>query len=236
MSREGVVEESVANRARPGARTELFWAVERSERYRVCAELATLAGRVVIVARSVADASLIANELSRHGVPAASLENRDFGADYIRAQIVTDETLIKCDRSAAVCVVHFDPAGGPRRYRRRIDLLATKRALVVTFVVPERLDGVGILLASLHRPAELGPVEMAVARRALIIATNVLDDDESAPHPSAATRLTLLKERLRIGVRMRQGLAGVGRRIRHLMPGSSQSRSESTVHRDQRAS
>jgi hypothetical protein len=161
---------SVGNRIKRQGRTEVFWAVDRVDRYRLCAELVQVAGHVVIVCRSQADASRVAGELSRHGVPAASVEHRDFAASRIRAQVVTDETALTCNRNEAVCVIQFDPAGGPRRYRRRLDLLATRRAFVATLVVPEREADTRELLRHLDLPDVISGADLAVARRAIELA------------------------------------------------------------------
>lgn len=160
----------VGNRPKRTARTELAWAVERAARIRLCAELVQAAGRVVIVCRRPADATRLAGELSRHGVPAAAVEHRDFSAPHIRAQVVTDETALGCSRNAARCVIHYDPAAGVRRHRRRVDLLAAPEALVVTFVVPERLAEARILLADLDRSDVLTGPDLAGAREALAAA------------------------------------------------------------------
>jgi hypothetical protein len=171
---------SVGNRIKRQGRTEAFWAVDRVDRYRLCAELVQVAGHVVIVCRSQADASRVAGELSRHGVPAASVEHRDFAAARIRAQVVTDETALTCKRNEAVCVIQFDPAGGPRRYRRRLDLLATRRAFVVTLVVPEREADTRELLRHLDLPDVISGADLAVARRALELAHAGVAEAEAA--------------------------------------------------------
>ena len=158
---------SVGHRTKRQGRTEAFWAVERLERYRLCAELMQVAGHLVIVCRSQADAARVASELSRHGVPAASVDHRDFAQPHVRAQVVTDETALMCVRNAATCLVQFDPAAGPRRYRRRIDLLAAPQAFVVTFVVPERTSDTRVLLDNLDMRDVIAGADMAVARRAL---------------------------------------------------------------------
>jgi hypothetical protein len=176
---------SRSSRSKRIGRSELFWAVDRADRYRMSAELVQLAGHVVVVCRSQADASRVAGELSRHGVPTASVEHRDFDAPHIRAQVVTDETALSCTRNGARCVVHFDPAAGPRRYRRRLDLLATPHALTVTFVVPERAGQARLLLANLDLPDVVAGADLAVARRALAIA-----ETEDAAAVRAATERT----------------------------------------------
>jgi hypothetical protein len=169
-----------SNRSRRAGRSEVFWAVDRADRYRMCAELVQLAGHVVVVCRSQADASRVAGELSRHGVPTASVEHRDFDAPHIRAQVVTDETALSCARNGARCVVSFDPAAGPRRYRRRLDLLATPHALVVTFVVPDRAAEARLLLANLDLPDVVAGADLAVARRALAVAEHTAAESTAA--------------------------------------------------------
>ena len=161
---------SVGHRTKKQGRTEAFWAVERVERYRLCAELVQVAGHLVIVCRSQADAARVASELSRHGVPAASVDHRDFAQPHVRAQVVTDETALMCARNGAACLVQFDPAAGPRRYRRRIDLLAAAQAFVVTFVVPERSGETRVLLDDLDLHDVIAGADLAVARRALALA------------------------------------------------------------------
>lgn len=165
---------TLGSKPRRAVRTDLFWSVGRGDRYRLCASLVQLAGQVVIVTRTALDATRVAGELSRHGVPAASVDHRDFDAPYIRARVVTDETLVACARHGVRCVVQFDPAGGPRRYRRRVDLLTTPAAIVVTFVVPEREAEARVLLADLDLPDVLTGPELAVASRALTAAAEVV--------------------------------------------------------------
>jgi hypothetical protein len=228
---------SVGNRTKRQGRTEVFWAVDRVDRYRLCAELVQLAGHVVIVSRSQPDASRVAGELSRHGVPAASVEHRDFAEPHIRAQVVTDETALTCARNGALCVIQFDPAGGPRRYRRRLDLLATQRALVATLVVPERSAETHELLGHLGLPDVISGADLGVARRALELAQ---PDDTSSGSPGAdpSAERPLLA---RLTGRARDAFVAAGRVV--LGRGdefATQLRStrgdESAVHRDQRAS
>ncbi len=222
---------TVGTRPKRPARTELFWAVDRVDRLRLCAELVQAAGRVVIVCRSQSDASRLAGELSRLGVPAASIEHRDFGAPRVRAQVVTDESTIGCARNGAACVIQFDPALTARRHRRRIELLATPRALVVSLVVPERVGDARVLLADLDLPDVLGGPDLAVARRALLVAQN------AAP-AAPASRPSPLTGALE---RVRGALGAAGRAMRAHLPGrrasgGSARGGQATVHRDQRAS
>lgn len=228
---------SVGNRTKRQGRTEVFWAVDRVDRYRLCAELVQLAGRVVIVCRSQADASRVAGELSRHGVPAASIEHRDFAAPRIRAQVVTDETALTCARNGAVCVIQFDPAGGPRRYRRRLDLLASHRALVVSFVVPERADETRELLSHLDLPDVIAGVDLPVARRALEFAHAQAEPSYDGASDGVAAKGVL--SRLTDHARDAFGVAGRLVRGRSEEPGpqlQSARVDESAVDRDQRAS
>ncbi len=231
---------SVGSKPKRPARTELFWAVDRVDRYRLCAELVQAAGRVVIVCRNQSDASRVASELSRHGVPAASVEHRDFAAPRVRAQVVTDETALSCARNGSVCVVQFDPAVTARRHRRRIDLLAAPRSVVVTFVVPERVGDARVLLADLGLPDVLSNVDLAVARRALLVAQNAEpaaaappDDDRSSGLRASVARAT---------AQARDALAAAVRSVRDHLPRLSGGTSgsargdQAAVHRDQRAS
>ncbi len=231
---------TVGNKPKRPARTELFWAVDRVDRYRLCAELVQAAGRVVIVCRAQADATRVASELSRHGVPAASVEHRDFAAPRVRAQVVTDETALSCTRNASVCVVQFDPAVTARRHRRRIDLLAAPRSVVVTFVVPERVGDARVLLADLGLPDVLSGVDLAVARRALLVAQNADPAPAPAPddHPPSGFRSSLE----RLSTQAREALTAALGAVREKLPlrsgrGSGSARGDqAAVHRDQRAS
>lgn len=228
---------TVGTRPKRPARTELFWAVDRVDRLRLCAELVQAAGRVVIVCRSQSDASRLAGELSRLGVPAASIEHRDFGAPRVRAQVVTDESVTGCARNGAACVIQFDPALTARRHRRRIELLATPRALVVSLVVPERVGDARVLLADLDLPDVLGGPDLAVARRALLVAQNAASAAPAAP-ASPASRRSPLTGALE---RVRGALGAAGRAMREHLPGrrasgGSARGGQATVHRDQRAS
>ena len=243
---------AVGSKSKRQGRTEVFWAVGRVDRYRICAELVQLAGHVVVVCRSQADAARVADELSRHGVPAASIEHRDFAAPHIRAQVVTDETALSCTRNGARCVIQFDPASGPRRYRRRVDLLAAPRAVVVTLVVPEHSKEALVLLADLDLPEVIGGADLAVACRAIAAAR---DDetshakasgtaDRSAPHHVLAPLgvlarvtggvLARVTDRARRAVRVVVGL--VRDREHGTTVRASASGDETAFHGDQRAS
>ena len=231
---------SLGNRTKRPGRTEVFWAVERVDRYRLCAELVQVAGRVVIVCRSQADASRVAGELSLHGVPAASVEHRDFAAPRIRARVVTDETALSCDRNEAVCVIQFDPASGPRRYRRRLDLLASPRALVVTLVVPDRAGDARELLNHLDLPDVITGADLAVARRALEIA-HAEAEAEPAHDSGAVDGVSAKRVLSRFTGHARDALGVAGRLVRRRGDVlGAQMRStrgdETTIHRDQRAS
>ena len=96
--------------------------------------------------------------------PAATVDHRDFSSSRVRARVVTDDTALSCGRDSTTCVIQFDPASTARRYRRRLDLVATDHATVVSFVVPEREDEARRLLRSLDAPELLtGPDVPAVA-------------------------------------------------------------------------
>lgn len=220
---------SFGSKPRRPLHADLFWSTGRSDRYRVCASLVQLAGRVVILTRTALDATRVAGELSRHGVPAASVDHRDFDAAYIRAQVVTDETLVSCARGAARCIVQFDPAGGPRRYRRRVEVLAAPGAAVVTLVVPDREGEARTLLADLDLPDVITGVELAVAERALELAA------ASAPAAPPAGR-----SRSTVGAvvgQVRRSVFGAGARVAQL-PGAvlgSARGDETPFHGEQRA-
>lgn len=243
---------AVGSKSKRQGRTEVFWAVGRVDRYRICAELVQLAGHVVVVCRSQADAARVADELSRHGVPAASIEHRDFAAPHIRAQVVTDETALSCTRNGARCVIQFDPASGPRRYRRRVDLLAAPRAVVVTLVVPEHSKEALVLLADLDLPEVIGGVDLAVACRAIAAARD--DETSHAKASGTADRSAPRRVLAPLGVlarvtggvltrvidRARRVVRAVVARVRDREHGTtvraSASGDETAFHGDQRAS
>jgi superfamily II DNA/RNA helicase len=158
---------SAVSRLRRPVRSDVFWSIARGERVRLTGELVSAAGRAVVFCRSAADATRVAGELSRHGVPAAAVEQRDFRSSRIRALVVTDETALSCPRNAAWCVIQFDPASTPRRYRRRLDLVAAPGAMVVSLVVPERRLDADRLLERLDADG-VTPPDVAGIRPALI--------------------------------------------------------------------
>lgn len=237
---------SVGSKTKRPARTDLFWAVERVDRYRLCAALVQAAGRVVIVCRTQADAARVAGELSRHGVPAASVEHRDFSAPQVRAQVVTDETALSCVRNGASCVIQFDPATTARRHKRRVELLATSRAVVVTLVVPERVVEARLLLADLGLPDVIGGVDLAVARRALLIAQNTepaasaVDTADIAGPGDHGSGVRVVVGRA--AERARSVVGAAVRTVRDRLPRmgvplpASAGADQPAVHRDQRAS
>ena len=131
--------------------------------------------------RTPVEASRVASDLSRAGMPAASVGQRDFGARWIRAQVVTDETLDAC-RPGADGVLQLDPAGSPRRHRRRVEAGAAT-ALIVTLVVPEHVGEATRLCERLGHGARLRPADLAEAR-SLVQATRA--ERVSAPVTLAA--------------------------------------------------
>jgi hypothetical protein len=224
----GDVALSVVTRFRRPARTEFFWAVGRGERLRLCAELVSAAGRAVIFCRTGPDAIRVASELSRIGVPAATVDHRDFSSSRVRARVVTDDTALSCGRDSTSCVIQFDPATTARRYRRRLDMVASEHATVVSFVVPEREDEARRLLRSLDAPelltgADVPAVADALASAPVELAPVPEDDVEPAVdgHSLAKAKLVLgaafdavkhvPHQASRVGGRVASGVKGLSR-------------------------
>lgn len=155
---------SAVSRARRTSASDVFWSVERADRVRLVAELVSVASPTIVFTRSSADATRIAGELSRHGVPAAAIEQRDFNADRVRARVVTDDSGFTSPAGSAQLLVHFDPATNPRRYRRRFEQVANPAAIVVTLVVPERIDETTQLLTRLDGGGEITSPDVGVIR------------------------------------------------------------------------
>ncbi|MEO8697835.1 MAG: hypothetical protein ABI658_30330 [Acidimicrobiales bacterium] len=155
---------SAVSRARRTSSSDVFWSVERADRVRLVAELVSVASPTVVFTRSSADATRIAGELSRHGVPAAAVEQRDFNADRVRARVVTDDSGFTCPANSAQLLVHFDPATNARRYRRRFEQVANPSAIVVTLVVPERIDETTQLLTRLDGGGAITSPDVSVIR------------------------------------------------------------------------
>ena len=143
---------------------DLFWSIERADRVRVLAELVSLSSPAVVFTRSDADARRLAGELSRHGVPAAAADQRDFASTSLRARVLTDETAAYGSANRAPLLVHFDPALNVRRYRRRHEQVGTPESTVVTMVVPERRDEASRLLARLDANAAIVPADVETVR------------------------------------------------------------------------
>jgi hypothetical protein len=155
---------SAVSRARRTSASDVFWSVERADRVRLVAELVSVASPTIVFTRSSADATRVAGELSRHGVPAAAIEQRDFNADRVRARVVTDDSGFTCPAGRAQLLVNFDPATNPRRYRRRFEQVANPAAIVVTLVVPERLDETAQLLTRLDGAGTITSPDVSVIR------------------------------------------------------------------------
>jgi hypothetical protein len=155
---------SAVSRTRRTTASDVFWSVERADRVRLVAELVSMASPTVVFTRSAADATRVAGELSRHGVPAAAVEQRDFNADRVRARVVTDDASFTCPANRAQLLVHFDPATNPRRYRRRFEQVANPAAIVVTLVVPERIDETTELLNRLDGGGEITAPDVGAIR------------------------------------------------------------------------
>jgi hypothetical protein len=185
---------------------------------RLCAELVNIAGRAVVFCRTMPDAIRVAGELSRIGVPAASVDHRDFGSSRLRARVVTDETALSCERASTGCVIQFDPASSARRYRRRNDLVANAGATVVSFVVPEREPEARRLLAALDLPDVLTAPDVPAARQAMLDGGHAADDNGAnavtglGHSPIAAARRALVAAPHRAA----QAGRAVGRRARGL--------------------
>jgi superfamily II DNA/RNA helicase len=226
----GDVALSVVTKFKRPARTELFWAVGRGERLRLSAELVSLAGRAVVFCRNVPEAIRVASDLSRLGVPAASVEHRDFSSSRVRARVVTDETALSVGRDSTACIIQFDPALTSRRYRRRVDLVATTGATVVSFVVPEREGEMRRLLRSLDLPDVLTGPDMPAVADALREPPVTVDASEHGDGEGDSSRARQALAAARSVARQvprgasRAGLA-VGRgvqRIRHRHPDGSE--------------
>ena len=155
---------SAVSRARRTSSSDVFWSVERADRVRLVAELVSVASPTVVFTRSSADATRVAGELSRHGVPAAAIEQRDFNADRVRARVVTDDSGFTSPAGSAQLLVHFDPATNARRYRRRFEQVANPDAIVVTLVVPERIDETTQLLTRLDGGGAITSPDVSVIR------------------------------------------------------------------------
>ena len=155
---------SAVSRSRRTSASDVFWSVERADRVRIVAELVSVASPTVVFTRSSADATRVAGELSRHGVPAAAIEQRDFNADRVRARVVTDDVGFTFPAGSAQLLVHFDPATNPRRYRRRFEQVANPEAIVVTLVVPERIDETTQLLTRLDGGGAITSPDVGVIR------------------------------------------------------------------------
>jgi len=61
-------------------------------------------------------------------------------------------------------LVHFDPATNARRYRRRFEQVANPAAIVVTLVVPERIDETTQLLTRLDGAGAITTPDVGVIR------------------------------------------------------------------------
>ena len=155
---------SAVSRTRRTSASDVFWSVERADRVRLVAELVSVASPTVVFTRSAADATRVAGELSRHGVPAAAIEQRDFHADRVRARVVTDDSGFNSPAGSAQLLVHFDPAASARRYRRRFEQVANPSAIVVTLVVPERVDETTQLLTRLDGGGAITSPDVGVIR------------------------------------------------------------------------
>jgi hypothetical protein len=192
---------SAMTRTRRAAAPDLFWSVSRSERVRLVAALASIASPTAVFCRTPAGASRVADELSRHGVPAASIEDRDFSSERVRVRVLTDDVPLAPAVNHARIVVHFDLAPSPRRYRRRLEQVGAPGAVPVTFVVPERIDEARRLLDRLSLGHQLTAADLDVVRERF-------REVEPAPDP-APERGRAVARRVR---------AVVGRARRAVMP------------------
>ena len=163
-AREAKLVLAAVSRARRTSSSDVFWSVERADRVRLVAELVSVASPTVVFTRSSADATRVAGELSRHGVPAAAIEQRDFNADRVRARVVTDDSGFTSPAGSAQLLVHFDPATNARRYRRRFEQVANPAAIVITLVVPERIDETTQLLTRLDGGGAITSPDVSVIR------------------------------------------------------------------------
>jgi len=155
--------------ARKKARVNhLFWATERSERVRICADVVQLAGPTIVFCRTKHGTDALAKKLARTGVRAAAIHgNRSqnqreralaaFSGGDVDALVATDVAARGLHIDDVACVVHFDPAPDITDYTHRSGRTARAGAAgtVVSFVSSDQKRDVARLQQRLGLPPRL---------------------------------------------------------------------------------
>ncbi|MEX0664325.1 MAG: DEAD/DEAH box helicase, partial [Acidimicrobiia bacterium] len=121
------VAELVEHRAKT---THLFWAAERGDRVRICADVVSVAGPTIVFCRTKRGTDQVAKKLVGTGVRAVAIHgNRSQGQRERALRAFTDgdvEALVATDVAArgihiddVACVVHYDPPPDITDYTHR---------------------------------------------------------------------------------------------------------------------
>jgi superfamily II DNA/RNA helicase/cold shock CspA family protein len=172
--------------------THHFWAIERSDRVAVTAEIVTAAGPTIVFCRTKHGADALAKKLDQRGVRSAAIHgNRSqgqreralgaFAEGKVRALVATDVAARGIHVDAVACVLHFDPPADFKDYTHRSGRTARAGAggTVVSLVLPEQRSTV----ARFQRELGLRPGRARADVR-------LFTDAPAAPAPTTAPATT----------------------------------------------
>ncbi len=110
--------------------THLFWAAERGDRVKICADVVSVAGPTIVFCRTKRGTDQVTKKLASIGVKAVAIHGnrsqgqreralRSFSDGHVDALIATDVAARGIHVDDVACVVHFDPAPDITDYTHR---------------------------------------------------------------------------------------------------------------------
>jgi superfamily II DNA/RNA helicase/cold shock CspA family protein len=148
--------------------THLFWAAERGDRVKICADVVSVAGPTIVFCRTKRGTDQVAKKLAGTGVRAVAIHgNRSQGQRERALRAFTDgdvEALVATDVAArgihiddVACVVHYDPPPDITDYTHRSGRTARAGATgtVVSLVSSDQQRDVARIQRTLGVPPKL---------------------------------------------------------------------------------
>jgi superfamily II DNA/RNA helicase/cold shock CspA family protein len=177
------------------AATHRFWAVERSRRVELAAEVVATAGPTIVFCRTKHGADALAKKLDQRGIRSAAIHgNRSqgqreralaaFADGKVRALVATDVAARGIHVDAVACVLHFDPPADFKDYTHRSGRTARAGAdgTVVSIVLPEQRA----MVARYQRELGMRP-GLARADVAALTEPTVAEPTDAEPASTLAT-------------------------------------------------
>jgi superfamily II DNA/RNA helicase len=153
--------------------THLFWAVDRTDKLRVTADVIRRLGPTVVFCRTKRGADRVARQLESAGVRAAAIHGnrsqgqrdralQSFHRGQVEALVATDVAARGIHVDDVACVIHFDPPEDDKTYVHRSGRTARAGAegVVVSLVPNELKRDVAKIQRDLGRPSGLTKVDL----------------------------------------------------------------------------